>query len=58
MSPKQAPRRISTIRYVEPAVRGGARTGSPLVGLALVTAIAIAIALIALTINAAQAMQG
>jgi multisubunit Na+/H+ antiporter MnhC subunit len=59
MTSKQAPRRISTIRYCAPAPRtgGGRNQASPLVGAAMITAIALAIALLALTMNAAQAMQ-
>lgn len=54
---KQAPRRISTIRYTAPRSGAGRGQMSALVGAATVTAIAIAIGLLALTINAAQAMQ-
>ncbi len=56
MTSSKGPRRISTIRYVPVATKGAGQS-SPLVGVAVVTAIGIAIALLAVTISAAQAVQ-
>lgn len=57
---KRPPRRISTIRYCDPAPRSvGVRRqkASPMVTAAMITALALAIAVLAVTIGAAQAMQ-
>lgn len=59
-TPSQPRRRISSVRFCDPVAgrqAAAARGGSPLVILATVTAAALAVGLLALTISAAQAMQ-
>lgn len=55
MATKIAPRRISAIRHVDSA--GSRSAQSPLAAAAMIAAITIAIALLSVTISAAQAMQ-
>jgi hypothetical protein len=54
---KRAPKRISAIRYCDPAPRSSRSQAGALAGVAMVTALGLAIAVLAVTIGAAQAMQ-
>ena len=58
-SPTQPRRRISNVRFVPRAElkRGKATVGAPMLALATMTAVALAITVLAVTISAAQAMQ-
>lgn len=53
MTTRQTPRRIGAIRHIPKARQTGF---SPLASLAAVTALAIVLALLAVTVSAAQAM--
>lgn len=59
-TPTQSNRRISNIRFVsrvEPRRAGRSTAVSPVVGAALLAATAIAVAVLVLTVQAAQAVQ-